>query len=250
MSKTKVNSIIAILAIVMLILANSVVFAADANYKVGITLTSDSKLKEGETVVVNVNLSNVAGGDGVSGIGGSLVYDKNVFEAVSSNNAIKSDNFKFESGWSIVGNAINDSTGKISLMTGSKVTKPSKIMTVTFKVKSTINTDSTTIYFTGATASDGINEVEVPTSQVTISREKAAETKTDPETPKKTTPAPTKVTQKNTTVKNGTKADNTTAKKNIPKTGLSQSGIAVIVAIVIVGGICYVVYRKKYDDVK
>lgn len=258
MTKAKINGIIAVLAIIMLIMTSTVVFAANETetsgtsaYKVTMALDAgDSKLKEGSTVTVDVNITKVEGGSGiVGGIGASLDYDKNVFEPISESKEtagvgiFKSDSCKMASGWSITGNMINEQTGAFTLLGGAGQ-KEGKVMTLTFKVKNTINVDSTTITLSAITATDSDNEVEVPTTRVTISRDKKAETKTDTSTITKVTP---KTTPKTTTTK---KVDNTTAQKKIPKTGLSESGIAVITTIVIVGGICYVVYRRKYNDVK
>lgn len=259
MTKAKINKIIAVLAIIMLIMTSTVVFAADetatsgtSTYKVTMALDAgDSKLKEGSTVTVDVNITNIEGGSGlVDGISASLDYDKNVFESISETKEasgvkvgeFKSDNYKMASGWSITGNAINEQTGAFTLLGGAGQ-KAGKVMTLTFKVKDTIKVDSTTITLSAITATDSDNEVEVPTTRVTISREKKAETKTEPSINKKTPSTPKTTTTKNV-------ADKTTAQKKIPKTGLSESGIAVIATIVIVGGICYVVYRKKYNDVK
>ena len=259
MTKAKINGIIAVLAIIMLIMTSTVVFAANETetsgtsaYKVTMALDAgDSKLKEGSTVTVDVNITKVEGGSGiVGGIGASLDYDKNVFEPISESKetagvgVFKSDSCKMASGWSITGNMINEQTGAFTLLGGAGQ-KEGKVMTLTFKVKNTINVDSTTITLSAITATDSDNEVEVPTTRVTISRDKKAETKTDTSTITKVTPKTT--TNTTTTTK---KVDNTTAQKKIPKTGLSESGIAVIATIVIVGGICYVVYRRKYNDVK
>ena len=226
MTKAKINGIIAVLAIIMLIMTSTVVFAADetatsgtSTYKVTMALDAgDSKLKEGSTVTVDVNITNIEGGSGiVGGIGASLDYDKNVFEPISESKetagvgVFKSDSCKMASGWSITGNAINEQTGAFTLLGGAGQ-KAGKVMTLTFKVKNTINVDSTTITLSAITATDSDNEVEVPTTRVTISREKKAETKTEPSINKKTPSTPKTTTTKNV-------ADKTTAQKKNTKDG-------------------------------
>ena len=78
MTKLNAKTIFSIITVVMLIAINTIALA-DTNYSAKMSLKSDSKLKEGDTVTINVNLTNVNAGNGINTITAQLDYDTNVF---------------------------------------------------------------------------------------------------------------------------------------------------------------------------
>lgn len=229
-SKSKIKSLIAIAIIAMIIVMNTAVLAADTNYSAGISLTSNSKLKEGETITVNVNLTSVNAGAGINALTVDTVeYDTNVFEELSTSSFTSSTN------WSPTYAA---STNKMTALKNEKVTAPETIFTITLKVKSSITVDSTTITLKGikvsggAIVNNGTGDIAVNDASVTISKEK------EPVTP--TTPI------NNTVIKDIT----TTNKTTLPKTGVAQYGTIAIVVVAIIGIFSYALYKKIAKDVK
>lgn len=237
-NNTKLKSIIAI-ALIMMIIALCTGVNAATNYSVGMSLTSNSKLNAGDTVTVNVNLTSVNAGNGIDTITAELNYDTNVFEAISSSS------FTTSSGWKSPSYAA--ATKMLTVQKDSKVKAAETVFTISFKVKSTVNVDSTTISLKDITASGGrvsdggTGDITVNNASVTISKTKDASSNT--ETP--VTPT-TNTTTNNTTVKDST----TTKKSTLPKTGLGQAGVVAIVVVAIIGIFSYALYKKIAKDVK
>lgn len=237
MKKEKtIKSLIAVAIIAMIVIMNTVVLAADTNYSAGISLASDSKLKEGETVTINVKLTSVNAGEGIDALTAGIEYDTNVFETLSTSN------FTSSTSWTPTFAA---QTNKMTALKNEKVTAAETMFTITLKVKSSISVDSTTIKLKdivvsgGIVANGGTGDISVSNTSVTISKEKEAASITE-----KPTPTPTPVN--NTTVKDTT----TTKKTTLPKTGIAQYGTIAIVVVAIIGIFSYVLYKKIAKDVK
>lgn len=229
-NKSKIKSLIAIAIIVMIVIINTVVLAA--NYSVGISLKSNAKLKEGETITINVNLTNVNAGEGINALTvGKIEYDTNVFEELST------ASFTSTTNWSPT---FATQTNKMTALKNEKVTKPETMFTITLKVKSSINVDSTTITLKDMVVSGGIvsnggtGDILVNDASITISKEKDAIDITKP--------------TNNTT--NTIKDTTTTNKTTLPKTGIAQYGTIAIVIVAIIGIFSYVLYKKISKDVK
>lgn len=226
MSK-KVNTKLAIgMIIISIILMISTIVSASS---VGLSLSSSSKLKEGDTVVVNFNLGTIDAGNGIDTITAQLSYDTNVFEQLAETD------FQSSTSWKTT---FAPSTKMLTLVKASKVKTAEVVVSVTLKVKSTINVDSTKIALSeilasgGKISDGGTGDITVNNTSITISKDKAAESSTD------TTTSKTNTT--NTTIK-----DNTVAKKKtLPKTGIGEFGIIAIVILAIVGIFSYVLYKK------
>lgn len=225
-TKFKMKSLTIILAIVTILFAMvAPVFAAETNYSVGMSLASSSKLKEGDTVTVKVNLTSINAGEGIDTITAQLNYDEDVFEALTSSNMTAGAD------WTP---SFANSTKMLTLQKNSKVKAAETVLTITLKVKAAINVDSTTITLKDIVASGGrvvdggTGDITVNNASVTISKEKV---------PQATT---------NTTVK-----DNTISKKpTLPKTGIEQYGIIAIAVIAIIAVFSYAVYKKIAKEVK
>lgn len=235
--ESMIKSIISTAIISMIVIMNSIVLAVDTNYSAGITLTSDSKLKEGETVTINVKLSNVNAGAGIDTLTAGIEYDKNVFEILSTSNFTSSTSWipTFAPG-----------TNKITAQKSQKVTSVENMFTITLKVKSAINVDSTTIVLKdivvsgGIIANGGTGDINVNNASVTISKEKAPTSLTE-DFEASTTKKPENVTTIN---------DKTSTKKTVlPKTGIGQYG-TISVIIIMVAIISFILYKKISKDVK
>ena len=122
--KTKINSkLLVFVAIVGIIVTISTMVSA---YSVGMSLSSKSKLKAGDTVTVTVNLGNVDAGNGIDTITGELSYDTNVFETLSTSNFIASND------WTPTYAA---STNMITVLKNTKVKSSETVLTISLKVK-------------------------------------------------------------------------------------------------------------------
>ncbi len=235
MSK-KINvKLVTVVFIMTLILTISTIVNA---YSVGMTLTSNSKLKAGDTVTVTVNLGTVDAGNGIDTITGELNYDKNVFETLASSNFASSNE------WTPTYAA---STNMISLLKNTKVKAGETVLTITLKVKSSISVKSTTITLKdivvsgGRVADGGTGDITVNNASVTINAESSSTN----------TVTPTNTTNTTNTKTNTIKKDNTvTSKTKLPKAGLEQYGIIAIVVVAIVGIFSYVLYKKTSKEVK
>lgn len=232
--KTKIRSLFCIAIIAMIIIMNTAVLAAEANYSAGISLSSSSKLKEGETVTINVKLTSVNAGAGIDALTAGIEYDTNVFETLSTSN------FTSSTSWTPTFAA---STNKMTGLKSEKVTSAENMFTITLKAKSEINVDSTTITLKNAVVSGGIianggtGDIKVNNASVTISKEKEATSITEDI---KTN------TAGNITILN----DKTTSNKNIPKTGIEQYVLIALVGIMIVAIFSYAVYKNIAKDIK
>ena len=233
--KTKIRSLFCIAIIAMIIIMNTAVLAAEANYSAGISLSSSSKLKEGETVTINVKLTSVNAGAGIDALTAGIEYDTNVFETLSTSN------FTSSTGWTPTFAA---STNKMTGLKSEKITSSENMFTITLKAKSEINVDSTTITLKNAVVSGGIianggtGDIKVNNASVTISKEKEATSITED--------IETTNTAGNITILN----DKTTSNKNIPKTGIEQYVLIALVGIMIVAIFSYAVYKNIAKDIK
>lgn len=242
----KVKPLIAIVMIIMIIAISTIANAATGeNYSVGMSLTSNSKLNAGDTVTVNVNLTSVNAGNGIDTITAALEYDTNVFEVLSTSN------FTASNEWT----PSYASTSKmLTLLKNSKVKAPETVLTINFKVKSSINVNSTKITLkdivvSGGRISDGgTGDITVNNAIITISKTEDSSSTTEKPTNNTTTNS---TTTNSTTIKNTTVKDNTTTKTTtLPKTGIEQYGVVAIVVVAIIAIFSYVLYKKIAKDVK
>lgn len=239
--KTKLKTLLTI-SIMALIL---VIYTISNAASVGMTLSSNSKLKAGDTVTVTMSLGNIDAGNGIDTITAELNYDKNVFETVETSNLIASNS------WTPT---YASSTNMLTVLKNSKVTKGETVLTITLKVKSTLSVKSTTvtlkdIVVSGGKVQDGgTGDINVNNASVTINADSDAISKNENTISNTTT---TTNTTTNTTKQNTTLKDNTVTKKTtLPKTGIKQGGVIAIVVIAIVGTFSYVLYKKTSKEVK
>ena len=239
--KTKLKTLITVSIMALIVVISTISNAAS----VGMTLSSNSKLKAGDTVTVTMSLGNIDAGNGIDTITAELNYDKNVFETVETSNLIASNS------WTPT---YASSTNMLTVLKNSKVTKGETVLTITLKVKSTLSVKSTTvtlkdIVVSGGRVQDGgTGDISVNNASVTINADSDAISKTENTISNTTT---TTNTTNNTTKQNTTLKDNTVTKKTtLPKTGIEQGGVIAIVVIAIVGTFSYVLYKKTSKEVK
>ncbi len=252
--KTKILIVIA--AIVMIITAtNTLVMAAEGNdkgYSVNITASSDSKLKAGDVVTVKLNLQSVnAGGMGINSFEATIKYDTNVFEELTQSD------FQGSNPWAVMWTPQTNYLSVYEL--GADIKDPQTMVTINFKVKSSIDMDSTIIGFESCKASNGgINDGgtgDIDVNNISITIDKEAEpvpSETQPENtaaPSTTTPTNTAKTP-TTTSKNVVKDNTVTKTATLPKTGIAQYSVVAIVVIAIIAIFSYVLYKKTSKDVK
>ena len=239
--KTKLKTLLTVSVMALIVVISTISNAAS----VGMSLSSNSKLKAGDTVTVTMSLGNIDAGNGIDTITAELNYDKNVFETVETSNLIASNS------WTPT---YASSTNMLTVLKNSKVTKGETVLTITLKVKSTLSVKSTTvtlkdIVVSGGRVQDGgTGDISVNNASVTINADSDAISKTENTISNTTT---TTNTTTNTTKQNTTLKDNTVTKKTtLPKTGIEQGGVIAIVVIAIVGTFSYVLYKKTSKEVK
>ena len=239
--KTKLKTLLTVSITALIVVISTISNAAS----VGMTLSSNSKLKAGDTVTVTMSLGNIDAGNGIDTITAELNYDKNVFETVETSNLIASNS------WTPT---YASSTNMLTVLKNSKVTKGETVLTITLKVKSTLSVKSTTvtlkdIVVSGGRVQDGgTGDISVNNASVTINADSDAISKNENTISNTTT---TTNTTTNTTKQNTTLKDNTVTKKTtLPKTGIEQGGVIAIVVIAIVGTFSYVLYKKTSKEVK
>ena len=237
--KIKLKTLITVSIMALIVVISTISNAAS----VGMSLSSNSKLKAGDTVTVTMSLGNIDAGNGIDTITAELNYDKNVFETVETSNLIASNS------WTPT---YASSTNMLTVLKNSKVTKGETVLTITLKVKSTLSVKSTTvtlkdIVVSGGRVQDGgTGDISVNNASVTINADSDAISKNENTTGNTTNSSKTNTTKQNTTLK-----DNTVTKKStLPKTGIGQSGVIAIVVIAIVGTFSYVLYKKTSKEVK
>ena len=239
--KIKLKTLITVSIMALIVVISTISNAAS----VGMSLSSNSKLKAGDTVTVTMSLGNIDAGNGIDTITEELNYDKNVFETVETSNLIASNS------WTPT---YASSTNMLTVLKNSKVTKGETVLTITLKVKSTLSVKSTTvtlkdIVVSGGRVQDGgTGDISVNNASVTINADSDAISKNENTISNTTT---TTNTTTNTTKQNTTLKDNTVTKKTtLPKTGIEQGGVIAIVVIAIVGTFSYVLYKKTSKEVK
>lgn len=218
-----VSSFVVLLFIITFISSS---YAATAQ----MSLSSTSKLKEGDTVEVTLRITNINAGEGIDAIVATLDYDKNVFEEVAQSNIVGINQ------WNT--NLYSADTGIFTITRGSKINTASDVLKVTLKAKSTINVNSTEIKLKEITASGGAVEdggtgdIEIADVKVTIAKEVVQ---------------PITNTITNTTT-NTNKTINTNQTDNkatgrIPQTGESVALVVGIIALAVVATLVYIKYR-------
>ena len=188
--KTKMVKILMSLMLTIMILGVNV-YGATNTFKASLT-PGAATLKPGEEITVTVDVSDInMGENGINTLEGTIKYDSNIFESVTSSNVQSFNN------WSTTYNdetsSLNGKFLAVNLTAGVK--EDMKILSVKFKVKSDIKETTTTqIDFKDLTSNDGENLVNVGTKSVKLTINVENKEPVKPITPP-TTEAPGKLPQ-------------------------------------------------------
>ena len=190
-----------------------------------VTLTSDSKLKAGDTVTISVNMAS-----GYEGIQGKLNYDTNVFESASMEKA---------GTWNA-----NLSNGIAVIDRETAASGTETAATLTLKVKDNISVTSTTIKLENVKGTQNGGSVTGDTATITLSVD--SNPNSGSETGKTNTPATTNTPAKTTNTK--ITSSKTTSKK-LPKAGDVASIVVIssVAVVAVVAIISFVRYQKNKD---
>lgn len=255
MTKLNAKTIFSIITVVMLIAINTIALA-DTNYSAKMSLKSDSKLKEGDTVTINVNLTNVNAGNGINTLTAQLDYDTNVFETLTTSDIKSSTN------WTPT---FASQTNKMTALKNDKVTTDETVFSITLKVKTSISVDTTKVTIKnivvsgGIVANGGTGDINVNDVSIIINKEKNTGTTTETNTIKnENTTTKNNVESNttkniittNTTTNNAIVKDNTAAKNTLPKAGLQEYEVITIIIVAVIGLFSYAIYKKTAKDVK
>ncbi len=228
----KNKTLVVALIITMLMAMCSVVNAAgntpEPTYSATFSLSSNSKLEAGSTVVAKLKIAEISAGEGIDAIVATLNFDSNVLEIAGQSSLVGTN------GWAI--GAYNSTTHTFTMTNSSKVNSAQDILTITFNVKQKISVDSTQISVKnisvsgGAANSGGTGDIMVADTKVTIQAEKSSTGETTNTT--------------NTVIKTNT-TNTTINSKKLPQTGVDNVTISLIVlSVVVLGTVCYGKYRN------
>lgn len=158
------KKIIGMLIIILIIMIGTSVQAVDNTFKASVNPTS-KVLKSGEEIEITISVSDINMGDnGINTLEGTIEYDKNIFETVTSNN-IKSLN-----NWTTTFNDENSTlNGKfLAVNLASGIKEDMNIFSVKLKVKSNATNGTTQIKFKDITSNNSIDLINVGTKAVDI----------------------------------------------------------------------------------
>lgn len=134
--KTKIKGIkktLALVLVILLCLINLDTYAtSNTSAPAALTLgSSQSSIKEGDSVVLDLKLTNITLSSGISSVSLNLDLDENIFEIV------RRVDIKEESGWTMT---YNSSTKLLKLTTTQKVKNDTSLAKISLKAKSTFGT--------------------------------------------------------------------------------------------------------------
>ena len=262
--KRKIFTLLAIALLTMIVLSTKV-FAAES-FLVNAKASADT-LNPGDTLTVSVSVSDIDVEKGLGTLGGTLGYDKTVFEEV------KAKNLKSGEDWESV--TYNADNGKFVTLTSSGETlkTDTEVFTITLKVLDTAKEGKTTIKLSDLNSSDGEKDLYTADTEkiITIasSTSKPEDNTTDNNTTNNTSGNNT--TSNNNTTNNATGNNNTTsntitntttnttntskasASKNNTITILPYAGesdIAIMVGMLVISTVIGYFKLKSYKEVK
>lgn len=153
------NKLLVSMCIFILTIITTNVYATNMEMKL-----NEEEVKNGDTILITINVKNVTQENGINVIQGKLEYDKDVFEKVENKD------FEAKNNWSIVYNAENtNSEGKFILLNLSEGKKEDEeLAELKLKVKENAKSTNTSIKLTEVCTVDGENIVKVENSEKEI----------------------------------------------------------------------------------
>ena len=262
--KRKIFTLLAIALLTMIVLSTKV-FAAES-FLVNAKASADT-LNPGDTLTVSVSVSDIDVEKGLGTLGGTLGYDKTVFEEV------KAKNLKSGEDWESV--TYNADNGKFVTLTSSGETlkTDTEVFTITLKVLDTAKEGKTSIKLSDLNSSDGEKDLYTADTEKIITIASSTSKPEDNTTGNNTTNNTTgnNTTSNNDTTNNVIGNNNTTsntitntttnttntskanASKNNTITVLPYAGesdIAIVVGMLVISTVIGYFKLKSYKEVK
>lgn len=157
---------------ILIILASSSLVNA---YSLNVELNADKTLTPGDEINVNIKIKDISASNGIDAFMGTINYDKNVFENLTSSSFIATN------GWNPL---FNPKTNIFTLLNNTKVTNESDIVVIKFKVKSSSNAITTDIELNNISASGGAQmdggtgDIYISDAKLTLAKSLNTETNT------------------------------------------------------------------------
>lgn len=238
----RTNKILLITFVLLLVLTITV--KADS-FKFNVTANKTS-LKPGDTVEINLNISNIDAGDlGINTLEAVLEYDSNVFEEVTQSNLTSLNN------WSLTYNSEDtENKGKfLAVIVASGVKENQDIGKITLKVKNSATDTNTTVRFKNVASNNGQTLIEETDKTINFKVQSGNSTSGNQNTQNTQNTQTTKpVTNTGNSssgiiVQKPSSSGQSTGK--LPQTGIQNYMIYIAIGILIVAGIIgYIGYRK------
>lgn len=230
----KVNKIIILLLIVMVILGMCITTkAADTTdtYKINLT-TTNKTVKQGETITIALNVSDINIQTGDKGIGsyqGKIEYDTNVFEELKM---VGNDNWDKPSENDGVFTSVNSN--------GLCVKESQELAKITLKVKSSAKIGSTTVKITGFKASNAITSIATENTSLDITVNSSSNLGNNNLGGNGSGSGTSSQTQQKP------QTTDTNAKNKMPNTGISGNVMLIVGVISIIGIYSYIRYKTIF----
>lgn len=224
--KLKKVLLIILLTIVLIMPTFNVVYADSLSVNARVSTT---EYKKGDTVIVTVSLSNINSTAGIYGLSGKLVYDKEVFEAITADSTGNTDSITKQGEWSNA--TYNPTTNEFTILTATPAKTSQNIMQISLKVKDNAKLGETIIMLNDLEASN--SEEDISTSPASIS------VKIIEEVLPVIQPSPSPIVTPSQTTTTG----------KLPQTGTDSYIIPVIVGAVFISVGTFMIYIR-YKDVR
>lgn len=178
------KKLISILLIVQLIILCPIVVNA-LSYTASLS-TDVAELKAGETVSINMKLSNIDMDTGIMAMSAKLIFDENIFEPITVNTlgGIVSSSLSKMNGLNGWGSISYSPVTKIFAMDASSfMTDTDDVLQILLKVKSGVTAKKTTVEVRDIEASNGDKDVKADNVSIEIGREGGEENPNPPNPP-------------------------------------------------------------------
>lgn len=164
-----------IAVLLILVILTSLINNKVNAYSLNVELNADKNLIPGEEINVTIKIKDLSVNNGIDAFMGTINYDKNVFENLTSSSFIATN------GWNPL---FNPKTNIFTLLNNTKVTNESDIVVIKFKVKSSSNAITTDIELNNISASGGAQmdggtgDIYISDAKLTLAKLLNAETNT------------------------------------------------------------------------
>lgn len=165
------KKLISILLIILISLCPIIVNAL--SYTASLS-AEEVELKPGETININLKLSNIDMDSGIIALGGELIFDENIFEPITVNSMggiLSSSLSKISALGSFGGIAYSPTTKKFTMDGNDFMTETNDVLKIMLKVKSGVTAKTTTVEIRNLVASNGDKDVEAGNASIKVGKE-------------------------------------------------------------------------------